>query len=234
MLCKGMKINFIESYKNLTLFERVFWFASIAGVLVLSIVARCDVLSIITSVIGVAALVFVAKGDVIGQLMLVVFAILYAIVSFKFSYYGEMITYAGMSLPMCIFSVVTWIKNPHKEREVKVNHLKATEIMLMFAVSIVVTVAFYFILKLLGTANLIPSTLSVITTFIAAYLTLRRSKFYAIGYACNDAVLIVLWILAAIKDNSYISMVFCFVIFLANDIYGFISWSRFSRKQIEK
>ena len=101
----------------------------------------------------------------------------------------------------------------------------------MFAVASVVTVAFYFILRTFGTANLIPSTISVITSFVAAYLTMRRSPCYALGYAANDVVLIVLWVLASIDDISYISMVICFITFLVNDMYGFINWRRMLKRQ---
>ncbi len=37
--------------------------------------------------------------------------------------------------------------------------------------------------------------------------------------------------LAAMTDISYISVVICFVMFLANDIYGFISWSHMKKRQ---
>lgn len=93
--------------------------------------------------------------------------------------------------------------------------------------------AFYFILGYFQTANLVPSTLSVTTSFIAVYLTYKRSPYYALGYAANDIVLIVLWILAARQDTSYLSVVVCFTAFLANDIYGFINWCRMGERQAE-
>lgn len=42
--------------------------------------------------------------------------------------------------------------------------------------------------------------------------------------------------LAAMTDISYISVVICFVMFLANDIYGFISWSHIKKgnRQVRK
>ena len=103
----------------------------------------------------------------------------------------------------------------------------------MWIFTFLVTLAFYFILKALNTANLIPSTISVATSFLAAYLTLKRSPYYAVGYAANDMVLIVLWLLAAMHDASYFSVVVCFVVFLINDIYGFISWRKMGRRQAE-
>ena len=101
----------------------------------------------------------------------------------------------------------------------------------MLFLSAAVTVIFYFILEYFGTANIIPSTLSVTTSFIAVYLTFRRNAYYALAYAANDVVLIILWILAALTDIAYISVIICFVVFLVNDLYGFISWKRMSARQ---
>ena len=67
--------------------------------------------------------------------------------------------------------------------------------------------------------------------FPRGYLTFRRSPFYAVDYATNDVVLIVLWTLAAVENISYISVVVCFVAFLANDIYGFINWRKIEKRQ---
>ena len=93
------------------------------------------------------------------------------------------------------------------------------------------TLLFYYILAVFHTANLIPSTLSVTTSFIAVYLTYKRSAFYAIGYAANDIVLILLWVMATRTDLTYLSVVICFVIFLANDIYGFVNWRKMQKQQ---
>ena len=69
------------------------------------------------------------------------------------------------------------------------------------------------------------------TSFLAVYLTFRRSPYYALAYAANDVVLIVLWTLAAIEDLSYLSVIICFVMFLANDLYGFLNWRKMQKKQ---
>ena len=101
----------------------------------------------------------------------------------------------------------------------------------MWLLTIIVTVVFYFILMYFNTANIIPSTLSVTTSFVAVYLTFRRSPYFALAYATNDIILIVLWILASIYDTRYISVVVCFVAFLFNDVYGFASWQKMKKRQ---
>lgn len=164
---------------------------------------------------------------------MIIFGALYGIISYSFAYFGEMITYLGMTVPMAVVALVTWLKNPYKNNkaEVAVNKISKPEIVFMLCLSAVVTITFYFILKVLGTTNLIPSTISITTSFIAAYLTFRRSPYFAFVYALNDIALIVLWVLASFSNSSYISVVVCFIMFLFNDLYGFISWKRMQKRQ---
>lgn len=185
------------------------------------------------SLIGVTSLIFNAKGNPAGQLLMIVFSVLYGIISYTFSYFGEMATYLGMTAPMALFALISWMKNPYEgnRSEVQVNRIGKTEQVIMWLLSIAVTAVFYFILKKFNTANILPSTISVTTSFLAVYLTFRRSPYYAIGYAANDIVLIILWSMAAMEDISYISVLVCFMAFFVNDIYGFISWRKMEKRQ---
>ena len=194
---------------------------------------RVNYMRLFASLIGVVALIVCAKGNPLGQIFMILFCIMYGIISWRYTYYGEMLTYLLMCLPMAIFSLVSWLKNPYdgNRSEVKVNRLSGKEIVFMLLTSALVTVIFYFILRYFNTANLLFSTLSVTTSFAAAYLTLRRSPFFAFAYGLNDLVLIVLWTLAAFESVSYVSMVICFVAFLANDLYGFVSWLKMEKRQ---
>ena len=190
-------------------------------------------LTLVASLVGVTSLIFNAKGNPIGQALMVVFSILYGVISYTFAYYGEMITYLGMTMPMAVVALVAWLKNPYKgnRAQVAVNTISQKESLLMWALTAVVTVVFYLVLKHFNTANLLPSTISVTTSFVAVYLTFRRSPYFALAYASNDIVLIVLWVLASLQDLRYLSVVVCFVAFLINDLYGFVSWQRMKRRQ---
>ena len=164
---------------------------------------------------------------------MIAFSLLYGIISYTFAYYGEMITYLGMTMPMAVFALVAWLKNPYKgnKAEVKVNSIGKAEQLLMWLLTVGVTVVFYFILDYFNTANIVPSTLSVTTSFLAVYLTFRRCPSFALAYAANDIVLIILWVLASFTDIRYISVVVCFVAFLFNDLYGYLSWQRMKERQ---
>lgn len=215
-------------------FELALWVISVLLITAsFTIFDRRNYIILVASLIGATSLIFNAKGNPIGQVLMVVFSALYGVVSYSFSYYGEMITYLGMTAPMAVVALIAWIRNPYNgnKAEVKVNKLKLKEFILIAVLTVVVTVAFYFILRYFNTANLLPSTLSVTTSFIAVYLTFRRSPYFAIAYATNDIVLIVLWILATVTDISYLSVTVCFAVFLVNDIYGFVNWLKMQKRQ---
>ena len=194
-----------------------------------------DALTLIASLIGVTSLIFCAKGNPAGQVLMILFSLLYGYISLTFCYYGEMATYLGMTAPMALFSLISWLRHPFKgqKSQVQVAAMRGRDWALALLLTLGVTVFFYFILRALGTANLIPSTISVTTSFLAAYLTWRRSPYFALIYAANDVVLLVLWTLASFSDHSYISVVVCFAAFLVNDLYGFASWKRMQKRQQE-
>ena len=116
-------------------------------------------LYLIGSLIGATSLIFLAKGHFFGQIFMIVFALFYGYVSYSYRYYGEMITYIGMTLPMAISSLISWLKHPFNQNEVKVNELKKFHYLIIGVSSIVITIVFYFILNALKTNNLIISNL---------------------------------------------------------------------------
>lgn len=225
-------MNILKSINNLNKFEKCLWSGSVVTLFITFISApNCDILTMIASLIGVTALIFVAKGDAIGQLLTIVFSVFYAVISFRFRYFGEMITYVGMTAPIALLSMITWLKNPYSRLEVKVNHLTRKTWFFLILLTAVATFLFYFILKAFDTPNLLSSTISVATSFLASSLTMLRSPYYAVAYAANDIVLIILWILAVIIDISFLPMVICFIIFFINDIYGFCNWQSMKVRQ---
>ena len=178
-------------------------------------------------------MIFNAKGNPFGQFLTILFSLLYGVISYTFSYYGEMLTYLGMTMPMAAFALISWLRNPYGDNrsEVRVNTLGKKEIVFMLAAAMLVTILFYFILDAFHTANLLPSTVSVTTSFLAVYLTFRRSSFFAVAYTANDMILILLWSLASATDIRYLSVVVCFIAFFVNDIYGFLNWEKMKIRQ---
>ncbi len=226
-------MNLFKSLKALSRFELLLWILSLITVSISFLASKePDYLTLVASLTGVTALIFVAKGYVLGQVLTVIFALFYGIISFKFKYYGEMITYLLMTAPMAVMAIISWVRHPFKNsNEVEVNRLSKGSFILGITLSLIVTMVFFFVLRALGNANLFTSTISVTTSFLASYLTFVRSPYYALAYGANDIVLIVLWIMASVTTPSYLPMVFCFIMFLVNDLYGFYNWNKMLKKQ---
>ncbi len=214
--------------KELTRREWVLWLGSLAAVLAANLLAGdVDLLTLAATFVGITSLIFAAKGNVWAQILMILFSVLYGVISWRFCYWGEMITYLGMTLPMAVWSTVTWLRNPAENgHEVAIQRLTGRHVLWLVIFSAAVTAAFYGVLRTLDTPNLLFSTVSVATSFLAASLTMLRSSYYALGYASNDVVLIVLWLLAAMEDPAYLPVVVNFAIFLLNDLYGFFSWKK--------
>lgn len=116
-------IKKIISYFNKT--EIILWSMSVVLITASFIVFdRKNHLTLAASLIGATSIIINAKGNPLGMLLMVIFSVLYGIISYSFAYYGEMITYIGMTGPMSLFSLVSWLKNPYKGKksEVTVNH----------------------------------------------------------------------------------------------------------------
>jgi nicotinamide mononucleotide transporter PnuC len=229
-------MNFKKLFASLTPFEWGLWLFSLVGVLICTLLSPdFHLLGMLASLLGVTSLIFIAKGAWQGQILIVIFATLYGIVSFEQRYFGEMITYLCMTLPMAVICLVSWFRHPYKETsEVKINSLRPAYLAILVPLSAAVSVGLYFLLGALGTQNLVISTLSVTTSFFAASLTFLRTPYFALAYAVNDVVLITLWVDASLKSPAYISMVVCFFVFLINDTYSFINWMKMRRRQRAK
>lgn len=138
-----MKLKSIKGYFSKV--EIILWVISVSLIIIsFAVFDRRNHMILAASLIGATSLIFNAKGNPIGQVLMVVFSVLYGIISYSFAYYGEMITYLGMTAPMAIVALIAWMKNPYKgnKAEVKVNNLKFIEIIFMAVLTVAVTVAF--------------------------------------------------------------------------------------------
>lgn len=224
-----MKTKTKQLLKYFKWYEYLIYFIAIASnIVVFVLTSSTEYLNLIASLLGITALVFLAKGNIIGQFLTIIFSTMYAYISFDCQYYGEVATYLFMTAPIAFASIVSWAKHPFqgKKDEVEINEIPKKEYLLIFSLSILVTFIFYFVLNWLGTDNICVSTLSVFTSFTASYLMFRRSRFYAIAYALNDVVLITLWVVKTIRNINYITVVICFIMFFVYDMLGFINWTK--------
>ena len=99
-VCKK-KSHFYSSFSR---GERALWCTSLFLILAAFLLFdRENYLTLCASIVGVTSLIFCAKGNPAGQLLMLIFSVLYGIISFTYAYYGEMLTYLGMTAPWRCF-----------------------------------------------------------------------------------------------------------------------------------
>lgn len=220
-------------FKDWTVFEICLLITSPIIVLTVGVIFHSDALTVITSIIGIFCALLLAKGFVLGQFFGIAIVVLYSIVSFKNAFYGEMITYIVIMLPMYVWSIVEWIKHKNNKTEsVEVNSIKWQEWLIVSLCAIAIFIGFYFLLKALNTSELVISTLSVVDNVFAVYLLARRSKYGFVSYIVNDLILIVLWGIPVFGGNLLVlPMLINPIVNLVNDSYGVINWTKLQIKQ---
>lgn len=220
-------------FKDWTILEKFLLFGSVLLVSLIGIVFKSDILTSICSIVGIITALLLAKGKNLGQIFGVLIVALYSIVSFKNGFYGEVIIYLCIMLPMYIVGIISWIKHQNKETNtIEVNNIKQKEWIIVFMVSVLTFIGIYFLLKVFNTKELFISSLSVIDSLFAIYLGVRRSRYSFYFYVVNDLILIALWGVPVISGNFVlIPMVFNPIINLVNDLYGIHNWKKLEQIQ---
>jgi len=220
-------------FKDWTKLEKTLLFGSIILVGLVGIIFKSDVLTTICSIVGIITALLLAKGKNLGQIFGLLIVALYSIVSFKNGYYGEVIIYLFIMLPMYVVGIVSWIRHQNKDTNtVEVNKIKLKEWIIVLFASIVCFTGIYFLLKVFNTNQLFISSLSVIDSLFAIYLGVRRSKYSFYFYVVNDLILILLWGIPVVTGTIIlIPMVFNPLINLINDLYGIYNWKKLENMQ---
>ena len=223
----------LKFLKKWSMFEIILLVSSVLIIVMFGIIFKSDILTVATSLVGILCALLLAKGLVAGQLVGMAIVVLYSLVSYKNGFYGEMIIYIGIMLPMYVWGIFEWIKHKSsKTNSIEVNQISKKEWAIVSFVAVILFVAFYFLLKRLNTSELIVSTLSVVDNLFAVYLLARRSKYGFVSYIVNDLILIVLWGIPVIQGNLFLlPMLMNPVVNLVNDSYGVINWTKLQKEQ---
>ncbi len=138
-----------DPIKDLTAKEWALWLCSLLAAIVSNLLSgNVGVLTPAAVCIGITSLIFAAKGNVWSQILMIIFSILYGIISWRSHYWGEMITYLGMTLPMAVWSTITWLKNPSENgKEVAIQKLTKKHTVGLIFFGIITTAVFCFILN---------------------------------------------------------------------------------------
>lgn len=223
----------LNFFKKFTLFEKLLLVISIIVLIATGIIFNSSIVTIICTVLFVLAIMLIAKGNYLGQIIGIVVTILYSYISYKNRYYGEIIINIGIVLPLYILGIISWIKHENKEtKTVKINQIRFKEWLVALVLSIGVYFGIYYLLKSQNTNLLIVSTLSVVASLFGMYLNVRRSSYSFLLFIINDIILIFLWGIPSFKgDYTLVPLFINPIINLFNDSYGLYNWKKNEKLQ---
>ena len=220
-------------FKDWTIFEKSLLCFSIVMVIISGIYSKSNLLTIFAALSGITTALLLSKGKSIGQMSGIISCTLYLIISFKNSYYGEVLIYVLLKIPMYIMGTLSWLKHKDKKTNtVSVNDINKKEWLMISLASILTFIVMYYLLRAFNTSELLISTISVVIGLIATYLLFRRSKYGFIFYVVGDIILMMLWGAPILKGNlTLLPMLINPIINMINDSYGIYNWRKLERIQ---
>lgn len=215
-------------FQSWTIFEILLLIMSTLLIIIAGVFGQSEILTILVALFGVFCALMQAKGKVLSQFIGLILVVLYSIVSFKNKYYGEVIIYITVMLPLYISGIISWTKNSNKEtKTVNKNEIHKKEWIYLIFINIIIFICLYYILKYFNTNQLIVSTISMVTSLTATYLIVRRNKYSFIFYLLNDIILLLLWGIPVIQGNfKLLPILIDSIVLFINDSYGWKNWNK--------
>jgi len=226
--------KFWEYCREWTKFEVLLLISGILLIFGSALIFYGELLAPIASFAGFFYALNQAKGKVVSHFIGIIEVIAYSWLSYKNQYYGETILFIFFIFPLCLGSIFTWIKNENKEtHKVTQNNIKSKEWLFLGFTNIALFICLYFMLKIFNTDELLISTFSVIAYLTASYLIFRRSKYSFLFYIINDLIVIILWGIPVLNGKTILIPILLEpILLLINDIYGWLSWNKESKKEM--
>ena len=222
-------------FKDWTKFEKWFLILGTIAAIALTIIFKATWIDLTYTLLYFWTALLLAKGKYFCYIIGIISTFFYAIVSYTNSYYGEVIIAMCCTLTLMIIGLINWLKHQDDTNTVIVKEVTKKELLLLLVSQLIMFFGYYYLLKAFNTNNLLISTISVVASIIASYLSARRSEYCFVGFIINDLILIVLWSIPLFSGNyNIIAIVICPVLLLINDIYGVYNWKRIKRKQAKK
>lgn len=222
-----LKFNIDEELSGWQLWE-VIWLLVCCGVIfIISLYRNDSVMGIISAITGVAYVVCNGKGKRCAFIFGMVNSLLYAIISYKARFYGEVMLNAFYYFPMQFYGIYVWSKNMNVEtHEVYKKEMKFTGKMALFMIVIILTAIYGFIMKCMGGMLPFVDALSTVVSVVAMVVSIKMYIEQWILWFIVDAVTVVMWLFAYINGNDSISTLIMWIIYLVNAVVMYVKWSK--------
>ena len=226
--------RFRDEFRGWHLWEIVWLVFNCAVVLGLSIYWQDSLIGLFSALTGVAYVVCNGKGKLMTYFFGVANAVLYAIVSYKERFYGEVMLNVIYYLPMQFYGFYIWSKNMNAETyEVNKRKLGARGRIVLTVAIVACTVGYGFLLKAIGGTLPFVDSLSTVVSIFAMVMAIKMYMEQWVLWFIVNAVSVVMWAVSFSQGGEHISVLAMWALYIANSIVMHIKWSReVKRKQL--
>lgn len=222
-----LKIFIKNELHGWTPFETFWLILSVAVITALSFYWGDSPVAVISSVAGVMYSICAGKGKLCAYFFGVINCVLYALIAFKATFYGETMLNIIYYLPMQFVGFYVWQKNMNPQtHEVKKNHLSSKNRIFLLVAIAVSTVLYGFLLQRLGDKMPFVDSFTTVSSVFAMIITVKMcSEQWWIWFAVNLLSVFMWW-----KDFSggsdNIATLLMWIIYLFTSVFMLIKWEK--------
>ena len=226
-----MKMNikeFIqEELKGWKKLEVTWLLIACAVITVLSIYWKDTLMGIISSTTGVACVVCTGKGKLFAYIFGLVNSILYAIIAYKATLYGETMLNAIYYVPMQFVGFYIWSKNMNQEtHEVAKKHMKNMGRILMVLAIAAGTVVYGLLLQKMGDAMPFVDAFTTVSSVVAMVVSVKMFSEQWWIWNAIDVFTIYMWACNFMEGQENMATLLMWVVYLGNAIIMCVKWEK--------
>ena len=200
-------------------------------IVILSIYWQDTLMGIISATTGTACVICTGKGKLSAYLFGLINSVLYAIIAYKATLYGETMLNAIYYVPMQFIGFYTWSKNMNEEtNEVIKKDMKWSGRLLMVASVIFCTVGYGFILRAMGDVMPFIDAFTTVTSVVAMIVSVRMFAEQWWIWTVVNIFTVYMWFVSFMQGQENIATLIMWMVYLVNSVVMLIKWEREVRK----
>jgi len=230
-MCGQPEVKFFAGYLCPMPIRYSWPLALTAATLLFCLLTKADGLTSLTLVSGVGCVSLIAIGKRLGYLVGLVSSVTYAWVAWENQLYGEVGLNLIFYLPTSIIGYHQWAGH-EANGIVKMRRLPSSRRVQLVAGSIFAALALGFVLRAIpGQNNPFVDAATNVLSIIATLLMMWRFAEQWWLYVALNVLTVGLWLLRYYADGfAADSMIFLWLIYLINSIFGLVVWRRGGRE----
>lgn len=206
----------------------VLWLVLACGVITgLSIYWGDTVMGIISSTTGVACVVCTGKGKLSAYIFGLINSVLYAIIAYKATLYGETMLNALYYVPMQFVGFYIWSKNMNSEtHEVTKKYMKNSGRIILLLSILTATYFYGLVLRFLGDAMPFVDSFTTVSSVVAMIVSVKMFAEQWWIWVAVDIFSVYMWWCDFQSGSDNMATLLMWVVYLGNAIIMLVKWER--------